>query len=358
MTCDVAIIGAGPAGSAAAITAARLGLSVVLLERGRYPRHKVCGEFVSPESLSILQMLLGPDDLLRNAIRIGRARFYLQGSTLDARIEPAAATVARRDLDDALWNAAIAAGVMAIESSEVLSVDQSSSFTVRTRDCEYRAPTVIIACGRWSRLVPHPTPPEKWIGLKAHFASGKVCEPMTELFVFRGGYCGVQPVRSDGQDCMNVSALVKADVARTLAALFEVDAALRERTGAWQQVTETFTTSPIAFVTPRTSREGKLLAGDAAGFIDPFVGDGIAIALRSGAMAAEAAALVCSGGAPLNDAVATYEAQYRRAFLPAFRNAARVRRLAALPMFAQKTAVAALSALGAGELMLKATRSR
>ncbi len=57
---DLIVIGAGPAGCAAAITAARTGASVFLLERGRFPRHKVCGEFVSAESLDLLQDLLAP----------------------------------------------------------------------------------------------------------------------------------------------------------------------------------------------------------------------------------------------------------------------------------------------------------
>jgi flavin-dependent dehydrogenase len=57
-TFDLAVIGAGPAGSATAITAARLGAKVVLVEAGQFPRHKVCGEYVSAESLHILHDLL------------------------------------------------------------------------------------------------------------------------------------------------------------------------------------------------------------------------------------------------------------------------------------------------------------
>ncbi|HUK87310.1 MAG TPA: FAD-dependent oxidoreductase, partial [Terriglobales bacterium] len=52
---DLIVVGAGPAGSTAAITAARQGARVLLLERGAFPRHRVCGEFVSPESLGLLQ---------------------------------------------------------------------------------------------------------------------------------------------------------------------------------------------------------------------------------------------------------------------------------------------------------------
>ena len=59
---DLIVIGGGPAGTSAAITCARSGAHVLLLERGRFPRQKVCGEFVSAESLALLDDLLAPQD--------------------------------------------------------------------------------------------------------------------------------------------------------------------------------------------------------------------------------------------------------------------------------------------------------
>ncbi len=84
MLYDLIIIGGGPAGTSAAISAARAGARVLLLERGRFPRHKVCGEFVSAESLSLLNELLDHEHtvLLRDAVRIPRARLFLDGRTL------------------------------------------------------------------------------------------------------------------------------------------------------------------------------------------------------------------------------------------------------------------------------------
>ena len=75
---DLIIIGGGPAGTSAAITAARSGAKVLLLERSRFPRHKVCGEFVSAESLELLANLLNRDDgvLLKEAILISKARVF------------------------------------------------------------------------------------------------------------------------------------------------------------------------------------------------------------------------------------------------------------------------------------------
>src|ERR1700730_10949768 len=110
---DLIVIGGGPAGAATAITAARGGARVLLFERGRFPRHKVCGEFVSSESLALLSGLLISEHaaLLGNAIRIPRARIFLDGRTLETPLAPPAASIARLDLDAALWESAEKCGV-------------------------------------------------------------------------------------------------------------------------------------------------------------------------------------------------------------------------------------------------------
>jgi menaquinone-9 beta-reductase len=106
---DLAVIGGGPAGTAAAITAGRNGRRALLLERGRFPRHKVCGEFVSAESLALLRSLLDSRHLglLRDAIQIPDARLFLDSRTLSAPVDPPAASIARLDLDPALWESAV-----------------------------------------------------------------------------------------------------------------------------------------------------------------------------------------------------------------------------------------------------------
>ena len=120
---DLIVIGGGPAGTAAAITAARAGAGVLLLERGVYPRHKVCGEFVSAESLELLKQLLGsePVALVSAAPRIFHSRIFVDGAELSAQVSPAAASVTRFDLDQALWNSAVHSGVDAREGSIVQS---------------------------------------------------------------------------------------------------------------------------------------------------------------------------------------------------------------------------------------------
>src|SRR5258708_26861319 len=82
MTFDLIVIGGGPAGCAASITAARAGARVLQLERGRFPRHKVCGEFVSAESLELLRQLVSQDhvELVTHAPKIPRTRIFLDNA--------------------------------------------------------------------------------------------------------------------------------------------------------------------------------------------------------------------------------------------------------------------------------------
>ncbi len=94
---------------------------------------------------------------------------------------------------------------------------------------------------------------EKWIGLKAHFAEPP-SDPSVDLYFFEGGYCGVQPVDSDGQvrpGRVNACAMVRADVASTLPEVFARHPALRERSRNWTPLSDPVSTSPLIFREPQ-----------------------------------------------------------------------------------------------------------
>ncbi len=302
---DLAVIGGGPAGAAAAWRAARHGLRTLLVERGALPRDRVCGEFVSAEALPLLRRILAatrPDLIalspLIAELRLGGRRFRLP---LPGRGIP------RLELDAALWEAALAAGVegrLRTEARRLQSGAGGYRLYLRAAGGEsvITARAVIAAPGRWWRLeglrgeaenareLPHAC----WVGVKAHLR--RLAAEAVELYFFPGGYCGLAPV---GRGMVNACCLARRDTLKRPGAGLEASsdfpawlaAAAREpglerRLQGALQAAPTVVTAPVRLGRARRRRGEVRLAGDAAGFIDPFTGEGIARALFSGYAAA------------------------------------------------------------------------
>ena len=315
---DLAIIGGGPAGTAAALEARRNGLSVAVWERDRFPRDKVCGEFISFEAHPYLQneipgaVALGPD--------IRSAEFVTdRGGSRTFRLPRPALGLSRRVLDAALWKAASTAGADVYEGEGVRRVEylicgprpagtweiESDRGTIR------RSRSLIVACGRWwaieglSSPAGRHEPPARgdWIGAKAHFA-GIPPRDRVEMYFFRGGYCGLAPVENGA---FNVCCLVRREQSRQLRRnalddfadwLVQVShlAALEKRLQGTMQVSAVVTTAPVHLSRRGAVQNGALMVGDALGFLDPFTGEGISMALHSGRLAAKAVARALSEG--------------------------------------------------------------
>jgi menaquinone-9 beta-reductase len=342
---DLIVIGAGPAGASAAITAARAGASVLLCERGRLPRQRVCGEFVSTESLELLTTLLADraPALIDLAPRFSAVRFFAEGRTIRISLNPPAASIARIDVDLALWNTAASLGVRTL-SATVELIAGSGPFHVTTSAGTFSADAVINATGRWSNLTRPGAQPQdrsgaRWLGVKAHFAESNP-PASVDLYFFEGGYCGVSPVRlaSEPADCtrINACAMVRSDAATSLPEVFALHPALAERSRGWRLLMEPVSTSPLVFREPAPLWNGLFLAGDSAGFVDPFVGDGISLALRSGAAAAQCLLPFLRGEITRAEAEHRYSAAYGQRLLPVFRNSQRIRRLFNLPRAVRK----------------------
>ena len=355
---DLAIIGGGPAGSSAAIAAARLGASVVLLEARNFPRHKVCGEFVSAEALDVLASLLKNlptgRTLLDAAPAIQRTRLFLRTRMIEAPVSPAALSITRYDLDAQLWMAAQAAGVETRSNCEVTAAEGNGPFRLTTSCGNFSAKALIIAAGRWSQFTSDRTVPAgpRWIGVKAHFREPNP-DPSTDLYFFGNGYCGVQPV---AQDVINACAMVRSDRGTSLQEVFTLHAKLAERAAGWTSVSQPVSTAPLIYRSRQPVRGNIMFAGDAAAFIDPFVGDGISIALRSGQLAAQCAGKFLSGEIELGEAGALYQNKYSRQFAPLLSAAARVRSLLSLPVLAQAAAFELLRLPGVMPFVIRKTR--
>ncbi len=355
---DLAIVGAGPAGSSCAITASRLGARVVLFEAKDFPRHRVCGEFVSAESLDVLAGLLqdvpAAEKLFQAAPVIDRMRLLLGERSISAPVAPPALSISRYDLDALLWEAARRSGAETHPNCEVVRSDGDGPFTLQTSSGRLDAKALIVAAGRWSQFTADRTVPPgpKWIGLKAHFQEPWT-EPCTDLYFFANGYCGVQPVTPG---VVNACAMVRSDRATSLEDVFKLHPRLARRAPNWRANMQPVSTAPLIYREPQPVQGNIIFVGDAAAFIDPFAGDGISIALRSGRVAAECLSPFLLGRSPLLTAAAAYEHEYGLQFAPLISAAARVRSLFSLPAIAKPAAFELLRLPGLIPYMIRKTR--
>lgn len=290
MKYDVAVVGAGPAGSAAAIELARAGARVLLLEKSTFPHHKVCGEFLSPEVAAVLAEL-GCSDVLAPAAHIESGQVLTpSGCLLDFRFQVPAHGLSRWSLDAGLARHARAAGAVLQERTEIAFAEGGLLASRDGRRFEARA--VLLACGRHSVLNPARTTDRACFGFKAHYCGA--WPPRLHLHFFPGGYLGVSPIE-DGQ--VNACAMVRREL------LKDADSVVEGVVGKkLKRATEFVFAGPLL---PgwQTCPEHMLTAGDVAAFLDPFIGDGISLALRSGRLAARHLLAQLRGGDPQRVAV-------------------------------------------------------
>ena len=268
----LSVIGGGPAGSAAAITASLEGAAVDLFEKSKFPRHKVCGEFVSPEMLPLLNQLGAAEPFLASLpARISRVSLHFGARDKTARLPDIAYGLSRYALDHLLLRRALACGANLVPAP--------------AHDCE---PPVVVAHGRKHASRARG---RRVFGFKAHF-HGPVSDAI-ELHFFSGGYVGVNAVE-DG--VTNVCGL--ADETSLHAIRFEYDAligavpSLSSRLAPLTRCMEWLTTGPLIYGNrfDEPAREGLYAAGDALSFVDPFTGSGMYCAVVSGTIAGRCAA--------------------------------------------------------------------
>lgn len=307
------MVGAGPAGAVAATVLARAGARVLLVDRARFPRHKLCGDTLNPGAMAILRRLGLAAAAETGGLRIDGMRVTGEGGLSIEGRYPAGLhgrAIARRDLDAALVESAVAAGVVFNDDVAVhaplverapRAVVAGVSASVAGRQQELRAPVTIAADGRHSTLgfalglARHPQQPRRWaIGMHLQDVSG--IGPFGEMHIRRGHYIGVAPLPSGLANVCVVkpaAAVERAlgDPAACLLAALAIDPELRDRVTRSQPVGRPHVLGPLAVdaVAGACPPPGLLLAGDACGFVDPMTGDGLRFALRGGEMAARAA---------------------------------------------------------------------
>jgi menaquinone-9 beta-reductase len=313
---DVVVAGGGPAGAIAAIVLARAGVRVRLFERATFPRRKLCGDTLNPGAMRVLEQLVPVGRLLASALPLegmlltGPGGIEIRGRYGDGVV---GRSIGRRELDVVLLEHAAAAGAhveMAVGVTAPLLRDGVvAGVLAASHGCGARSPhparLVIAADGRESRLaralglLRHPRRPRRW-AIGAYFEGVEGLTPLGEMHVRAGHYIGVAPM-PDG--LANACLVVPHEgggrgwrsPADALLAAVRRDPALSARFAHARMIDAPHVLGPMAVEASAAGVPGLLLAGDAAGFIDPMTGDGLRFAIAGAAMAAREALEVLAG---------------------------------------------------------------
>jgi menaquinone-9 beta-reductase len=283
---DLVIVGGGLAGLSLSILCSEIGLKVVLFEKGIYPKHKVCGEYISRESVDFLSRLgLELDKLSLPQID----HFVLtshHGNAAECALNPGGFGISRFMLDDLMAKRARSLGVVIEENSKVISIGYNQKeFEIKTAKSQVVLSKLCIgAYGRNSGLDnSKENSGQAYIGVKYHVDKGPKNNTI-EIHNFVGGYCGISAIE-DNKYCLCY--LAKADGVKKLKG--DIDAFeeqilfqnpfLRERFNA-KKLIERVVTSQLHFGVNEMNTE-YIKIGDSAGFIPPITGNGMSLAFRN-----------------------------------------------------------------------------
>jgi flavin-dependent dehydrogenase len=378
---DVLVVGAGPAGAVAATVLARAGARVRLVDRATFPRDKLCGDTVNPGTLARLKHLGMDRDIDARGLRVdgmlvtGERGVAIEGRYPAGRFGRA---IIRRDLDWLLLEQAIAAGGQfepGVAARRAIVDERGATRSmsgvtvgVNGREIDMTARVTIAADGRHSTLAfglglaRHPERPRRWAigayyenfmptGVRPGSDPGLTLTPgnFGEMHVRRGRYIGVaqvpggltnvclvRPSQPGDADLRDPAALLARELTR--------DPLLRDRFAAARLTAPPVVLGPLAVDVRDADLDGLLLAGDAAGFIDPMTGDGLGFAIRGGELAAAAALAALEHG--WHGVHARLAAERHREFGGKWRFNRALRALVASPRAVAAAAVAARLAPG------------
>lgn len=221
---DVIVAGAGPAGSSAAIYLAARGLKVLLVEQKKFPRAKLCGEFISPECQDHFQKLgVARAIVCSEPAALSETVFYSsrgQQVTVPSSWfgERMALGLSRAVMDDVLLRRACEVGVELLEGGSVvgplINADRVYGLKVRTGavEYEYEAPVTIDATGR-ARILARKTDHSqrqkpKLVAFKAHLRNTRVASGACEIYFYPGGYGGLSSIEGGAS---NLCFIIGAD---------------------------------------------------------------------------------------------------------------------------------------------------
>lgn len=295
LTFDVIIIGGGLAGLSSAIHLSKSNLSVLVIEKNSYPKHKVCGEYISNEVLPYLNFL-DIDVFSFGAKKINKFQLSTRQSKLISKTLPLGGFgISRFCLDHALASKSLEVGAEILQDSVEDIQFKNDEFSIITKSKrQFKAKIVIGAYGKRSNLdiklnrqfIKRKSP---YLAVKTH-VEGTFPDDVVALHNFKGGYCGVSKVENDNINLCyitNYNAFKNyKDIKEFQQQVLCKNTFLKDIFNTTNSVFEApLTISQISFDAKKPIENHILMCGDTAALIHPLCGNGMSMAIRSAQIA-------------------------------------------------------------------------
>lgn len=296
-TPQITIIGGGLAGLTSAIHLSKLGFSVVVIEKNAYPKHKVCGEYISNEVLPYFKWLNVDIEALKPT-HIKTLKFSSEsGKEIETKLSLGGFGLSRYVLDEALYLKALSQNCIVLEDLVNEVHYENDHFEVKLNSGKILKSKIVLgAFGKRSNLdlnmkrdfSQNKSP---WLAVKSHY-SGSFPEDVVGLHNFKGGYCGVSKVENDEinicyltnfksfKEHKNIEDFQKNVVSGNphLKKILKNSVQIFEKP---------LTISQVSFEKKKNVENHILMLGDTAGLIHPLCGNGMAMAIHSAKLASE-----------------------------------------------------------------------
>jgi flavin-dependent dehydrogenase len=323
---DIVVIGGGLAGLINAIQLSKAGLSVCVIEKNEYPFHRVCGEYISNETLPFLESIgLNPFDL--GAVALTEFRVSSpKGHSLQMPLDLGGFGISRFTLDEALYKLGKKEGVHFLLQTKVLDVkNETDGFLIKTDKAgDLRAKLCIGTYGKRANLdsslqrdfFKKRSP---YVGIKYHIKTNAHPDNQIALHNFAHGYCGISRVEDD-TFCLcylttrdnlkksgNIPTMEKNIVQKNpfLRQLFS------ESTFIFEQP---LVINEVSFAPKPLIEQGILMCGDTAGMIAPLCGNGMAMAIHSAKILSELVIQYFKGELTRSELEASYTKKWKDLF--------------------------------------------